>query len=220
MINQANDKYMKKLIKNEEILLLGSAPNVCNITAEQMEKFSLICRVNNYKIFNECMRTDIFYSYHGNSIIKTARELRGAGCRLVMGKCPLADYTQRTNGEEKQGHTFNGLEIYQSKAGFFQELESFNIPVKIQSVDQFDKNYFILNRILTTGVSAMLDLLQWRAYSVTIAGFDFFESQRHNVDEAWITGDGNHDIRGEREIVKYLIKNRMVYTLGMDGVMQ
>ena len=61
---------------------------------------------------------------------------------------------------------------------------------------------------MTTGLSAVMGMIRLGG-DVTMAGFDFFESGLHNIDEEWDTS-GNHNLNKERDIVKMLSLYGMV----------
>lgn len=201
---QLNFREIKNIIENKKVLILGSGPTVTNLKSKFMEKYDIIVRMNNYKFFNSCKRIDIYYSYFGRNIKKTAYDLQHDNIKYLMCKYPNTDFREHNNGAAQPGISGDFRKTYNRKGQYF---DLTNIPYYIPSLEHFKENYELLNRIPTTGMSAILDILRMNPKEVYISGFDFFKSKIHNINEKWTEGDGNHDHQAEEKLVKDLIIN-------------
>jgi len=196
-------KFVDNFFKNKSVVILGSAPNVKNISAKKLNSFDIVVRVNNYKIFNECKRVDVFYSFLGKSIRTTNEEIKKTKCKLIYCKCPNENIiTKNINGEINERLTEDFRWIYCFRSDWF------NVPYYIPPVETFSQNSAFVNQVMTTGVSAIIDILRHKPTLVHIAGFDFFTSGLHNGGAAakW-KGKKGHNFEGEANVVRKLLKN-------------
>jgi hypothetical protein len=79
------------------------------------------------------------------------------------------------------------------------------MPHFIQTEQNFLMNMAAINRTLTTGMSAILDVLRYNPKEIYVTGFDFFKSKIHH-GRLWKDGDGGHDNEGEKKLLKKLMK--------------
>jgi hypothetical protein len=160
--------------------LVGSGPGCLENQPGFIDSHDLVVRVNNYKLFPETgKRTDIFYSFFGNSIRKRPEHLRRDGVKLCICKCPNAQFMDsewHTRHKKMAGVDFRY--IYRIRAPWWF------CSTYVPSVAEFMSGFKLLgNHVPTTGFSALLDVLSYGPASVYMTGFDFFESKVHNVNE-------------------------------------
>lgn len=202
------DREIKKIIEGKKVVILGSAPSVLKNDGEYINSFDLIVRINNYKMFGfekyVGNRTDIFYSYFGRNIKKENSELLNDGVKLIMSKYPNNDFTGHTSGQVIQGISDTCKWVYDLRQDWWK------FPVWIPKLRYFRENYNRIDRIPTTGMSAVLDILRFSPCLLYITGFDFMRSKIHNVDEAWNDGDGNHDHMAESKLMATLDNNPVI----------
>lgn len=183
------DDYVDGLIRGKSLLLLGSAPSVVNVTPEFMQSFDLIARVNNFLPFNSCNRADIWYTMAGGSIFRTNGELKNAGCKLCFLKNPFAKVVGPTP-----------LTTQDSRPLYAKwRRKWFELPWYIQKKQHWAWLNQQIGQIVTTGLSAIVDLYRFNPARLHIAGFDFFSSMKHNINvpahiKPWPC---HHDFRGE-----------------------
>ena len=190
---QLNNHQMKQFFKNKKVIILGSAPSVVETQADFINNFDIVVRLNNYKFFNECKRVDVYYSYFGMSIKKTSDDIINDNVKLIMCKYPLCDW-----GNAIEGHSGNWTNVYKNKR---YKAVDYYIPIN----EYFKRNYNLLKRIQTTGLASILDILRFKPSFIYISGFDFFTSKKHNINEAWKDGDGNHDLEKEKCLIKMML---------------
>lgn len=156
--------------------------------------------MNNYKLApGTGWRTDVFYSFFGTSIHKSARELNEDGVRLCMCKCPNAQFID-SEWHARRGK-MSGIDfryIYNNRAGWWF------CPTYVPTVDEFMRFFRLMgNHVPTTGMNALLDLLTYKPRSIYMTGFDFFESGIHNVNERWrkrnLDDPIGHSLASEKE---------------------
>lgn len=186
---QLTKQQMLDYIQHKRVMILGSAPSVTRNKVEDMENYDIIVRINNYKIFNECKRVDIFYSYFGRNIKKTEGDIINDDVLYIMCKYPLSDWGERIDGIQD-----NWGEVYEYRKDYFVR------PHYIPDDKDFSENFKLLNRVPTAGISCMLDIRRFNPLEIYMTGFDFFESGLHNINEKW-DKSGNHDLVAERELV-------------------
>lgn len=179
-----DEEYITKFFWNKTVLVLGSAPNVLETETDFMDSFDLIVRVNNYKNFNSCRRTDVYASFFGKSIRKDIHNLRQDGVRLLMAKCP-DDIVEVKNPDgsinTKLSEDFRW--IYEFRNEWFKVA---GIPLFIQTVENFNNNNIPIKQICTTGVAIILDILRCKPKHLYFAGFDFAMSGMHNINKRMI----------------------------------
>jgi len=150
-----------------------------------------VVRVNNYRTGPaQGFRTDVFYSFFGGSIRKTADELKADGVALCMCKCPNAKFME-SEWHQRMRKT-NGVDfryIYRDRAAWWF------CPTYVATLDDFLKVFEMLGKhIPSTGFSALLEVLSHDPASVYLTGFDFFASRVHNVNEPWRPGNPDDPI--------------------------
>lgn len=178
--------YVEGFLKGNRVAIVGSGPGVLDNKPGFIDGHEVVVRVNNYQIRAPATgrRTDIFYSFFGNSIRKTVAELKRDGVFLCMSKCPDAKVM------ESQWHARNGRDhgvdfrtIYEQRRAWWF------CPTYVPAVQGFMHHFDMLGgHVPTTGFAAILDVLSFKPESVYLTGFDFFSSGIHNVDEKWRAG--------------------------------
>ena len=173
---------VRQAIEGKRIALVGSGPGVMGNEPGFIDSHDVVIRVSNYKLFPETgFRTDIFYSFFGNSIRKEVEELKRDGVKLCMCKCPNAKFINSRWHELH--HKMNGVDfryIYQTRANWWF------CDTYVPTVEEFMAQFDLLGKhVPTTGFSALLDVLSHNPKSIYMTGYDFFTSNIHNVDERW-----------------------------------
>lgn len=177
-----NRSEVRPWFEGRRVAIVGSGPGCDENSEGWVDSHEVVVRVNNFKTTARTgRRCDIFYSFFGVSIKKTAEELKRHGVRLCMAKCPNAhaiesDWHRRHNkmiGVDFRPH-------YQRRANWWF------CDTYIPTVEEFMVGFNILDRHMpTSGFAAILDVLSFSPESVFLTGFDFFQSGVHNVDEPW-----------------------------------
>lgn len=190
---------VRQKLQGKTVALVGSGPGTMDNEPGFVDSHDVVVRVNNYKTFPQTgFRTDVFYSFFGSSIRKTAEELKRDGVQLCMCKCPDAKFIEsawHTKNKKMNGVDFRY--IYHKRAGWWF------CETYVPSLDEFLSNFHLLGgHVPTTGFSALLDVLSYEPASLFVTGFDFFESGVHNVNEPWRAKNTDdpigHDPRAER----------------------
>lgn len=173
-------------LRGKRVAVVGGGPSALENRPGFIDSHEVVVRVNNYRLGEEQgWRCDVFYSFFGSSIRKTANELTRDGVRLCWAKCPDGKPLE-SRWHEAHGKT-NGIDfryIYRERAPwwfcdtFIPEAEHFLRGVKL-----------LEGHVPTTGFSAVFDVLESGPASVHLSGFDFFRSGQHNVDEKWRPGN-------------------------------
>jgi hypothetical protein len=174
----------------------------------------VVVRANNYKLGEaQGFRTDVFYSFFGSSIRKSAEDLKRDGVQLCMCKCPDAkplesEWHDRNN--KPLGVDFRY--IYLARAGWWF------CDTYVPTVERFLESFNLLGKhIPTTGFAAILDVLACEPRSVCLTGFDFMTSGMHNVDEKWRAGDPADPIGHRPELeAAWIAENAGRYPLMFD----
>ena len=163
--------------------IVGSGPGSLDNEPGFVDSHDVVVRINNYKLFPQTgIRTDVFYSFFGTSIRKTATELKRDGVTLCMCKCPN-DWPIQSEWHNNNGKRV-GVDytyIYRNRATWW--FCDTYIP---ETGDFLEKFELIGRRQPTTGFSAILDILSFKPKSVYLTGFDFFRSGLHNVNDKWL----------------------------------
>lgn len=173
-------------IRGKTVAVVGSAPTVLQNEPGLVDGHDVVVRVNNYKLgAAQGWRTDIFYSFFGSSIRKSAEELQRDGVQLCMCKCPDAKPIE-CEWHERNGKLL-GIDfryIYAARAAWWF------CDTYVPSVERFRATFALLEQhVPSTGFAAILDVLACEPLRVYLTGFDFFSSGIHNVDEKWRPGD-------------------------------
>lgn len=173
---------VRRMIEGRSVALVGSGPGSLKNAPGFVDSHEIVIRVNNFKLFPATgYRTDVFYSYFGSSIKKTATELIHDGVGLCMCKCPNAQFIESPWHEKHNkmlGVDFRS--IYQRRRDWWF------CDTYVPTLDEFMAHFHLLGgHVPTTGFSALLDVLSYNPSRVYMTGFDFFSSRVHNVDERW-----------------------------------
>jgi hypothetical protein len=168
--------------RGKTVALVGSGPGSLDNAPGFVDSHDIVVRVNNYRIMrNTGARTDVFYSFFGHSIKKTAEELQHDGVTLCLCKCP-DDYAIDSEWHRRK-RRLNGVDfryIYESRAPWWF------CDTYIPTTEDFLQKFALLGkRIPTTGFAAILDLLSFKPAALYLTGFDFFRSGYHNVTDPW-----------------------------------
>jgi hypothetical protein len=196
-----------KFFKGRKVIVLGSAPCVVNADADYLDSFDWIVRTNNYEHFNECKRVDVYYSFFGNSIMGVEERIKRDKPKFLFLKYPLNFcFTRHTRGREISGKSGDFRFVQRLRAKLLSNNHHF-----AQTIPNFISNFCAIGSIPTTGVAAIFDILRYEPKELHIAGFDFFKSKKHNIDEKWNPKDGQrHDFASEEFIVEDLINNNLI----------
>jgi hypothetical protein len=178
-------------LRGKQVAIVGSGPGSLDNEAGFVDSHEVVVRVNNWKTNrNSGRRTDVFYSFFGSSIKKTAAEAISSGVRLCMCKCPNAKVYD--SEWHRQNNKLNGTDfryIYEKRARWWF------CDTYVPTVEEFMRHFDLLGgHVATTGFSALLDVLSYEPASVFMTGFDFFTSGIHNVNERWKPGDPSDPI--------------------------
>lgn len=185
--------------EGKRVAVVGSGPGVLQNRPRFIDRYDVVVRVNNYKVSRSAgFRTDVYYSFFGRSIRKSADELKRDGVSLCMCKIPNA------HAIESEWHRRNDQMIgVDYRPHFERRKEWWFCDTYIPTVEEFLVSFNMLGgHIATTGFSAILDVLSFNPASVYLTGFDFFRSGVHNVDERWRRGRSDDPIKHvpEREL--------------------
>lgn len=194
--------------------IVGSGPGVLDNRPGFIDSHDIVVRVNNYKLSEAAgHRADVFYSFFGVSIRKTATELRRDGVKLCMCKCPNGQPIR--SDWHSQQRRMNGVDfayIYQNRENWWF------CDTYVPDNEEFLVAFKLLGKhVPTTGFSAVHTILGFRPESVYLTGFDFFASGIHNVNEPWRPGNPDDPIKHEplREFA-WLIGRRTSHPLSFD----
>ncbi len=194
----------------KSVAIVGSGPGCLRNEGEFIDSHDLVVRINNYKIKNfeskVGRRTDVFYSFFGNSIHKTAQELQADGVTLCMCKCPDGKVI------ESEWHRKNNKEIGVDFRWIWSQRASWWFcDVHGPSVAEFQETMAILQgHIPTTGFAAIMEIIRLPIRSLYVTGFDFFESGIHNVNEPWREKNTDDPICHRPDLEKALMRKYLM----------
>lgn len=182
------------VFSGKRVAIVGGGPSALDSSRGFIDSHDVVVRVNNYRMrgYEDRVgsRTDVYYSYYGGAIKKTAQELREDGVRLCMCKCPNSKPIESAWHErhaKQMGIDFRW--IYEMRRDFWF------CDTVVPTTERFLSLYNLLDRhIPTTGFSAIWDVLECRPATVSLVGFDLFASGLHNLNEKWRPGDPNDPI--------------------------
>lgn len=204
-----------KALRGKRVVLVGSAPCVLDNEPGFIDAHDVVVRVNNYKLGQaQGQRTDVFYSFFGSSIRKSAEELIRDGVKLCICKCP------NSKPIECAWHERNGKQlgvdfqyIYRTRAQWWF------CDTYVPSDERFIETFNLLeSHVPTTGFAAILDMLKCEPGSLHLTGFDFFSSGLHNVDEKWRAGDPTDPIGHRPDLeLGWLCDNEEYYPISFDA---
>jgi hypothetical protein len=192
--------------EGKSVAIVGSGPGALGNRVGLIDGHDIVVRVNNYRCFAQTgFRTDVFYSFFGRSIKKTATDLARDGVKLCLCKCPDADGVIESPWHRKNGKDF-GVDfawIYRRRAKFWF------CDTYIPSVDEFLCHFHLLGgHVPTTGFSAILDVRSYNPASIYLTGFDFFRSGKHNVTDRWVARNDDDPIGHVPEMeLRWLAQN-------------
>ncbi len=175
-------EHVRKMIEGKTVALVGSGPGVLRNPDGFIDSRQVVIRVNNYKVSAAAgIRTDVFYSFFGVSVRKTRDELIRDGVKLCMAKCPDAKFI------ESEWHSSNGKTRGVDFRAIYRERENWWFcDTYVPPVEDFIAHFEMLGgHVPTTGFAALLDVLRFNPANVYMTGFDFFQSEVHNVNEPW-----------------------------------
>lgn len=205
---------VRRVFEGKRVAIVGSGPGVLDNAPSFIDSHEVVVRVNNYKLSPETGgRTDVYYSYFGDAIRKTADELKRDGVYLCMAKCPDAQFM------ESDWHAVRGKMrgvdfryIYRNRADWWF------CDTYVPTLDEFRAQFDLLGgHVPTTGFSAILDVLSYDPRSVYLTGFDFFASGVHNVNERWRPGDPSDPIRHRPDLeLQWLAQNVASHPISVD----
>ncbi len=195
---------VKPYFAGKSVAIVGSGPGVVENPPGHVTARDVVVRVNNYKLGHGAgYRTDVHYSFYGNSVRKTRDELIADGVQLCMCKCP--DSQPIESDWHRANNKLNGIDftyIYRARQGWWP-CDTF-----IPTDEHFLRYMQVLEgHIPTTGFSAILDVLECEPASVYLTGFDFFQSGLHNVDEKWRPGDATDPIGHRPDLEAAWLRN-------------
>lgn len=201
-------------VTGKTVALVGSAPSVLRNPPGLVDSRDVVVRVNNYRLSDAAgRRTDIYYSYFGGAIRKTARELTADGVELCWCKCPDSKPIQSLWHERNRKQL--GIDfryIYKMREDWWF------CDTYVPSDEEFLRSFELLGKhVPTTGFQALLDILRCEPKSVYMTGFDFFRSGIHNVNETWKPGDPNDPIGHRPQLeLEWVVNNVLKYPIQLD----
>ena len=205
--------------RGKRIALVGSGPGSLDNPQGFVDSHDVVVRVNNYRCIpgtGTGLRTDVHYSFYGNSIKKSAEELKRDGVRLCIAKCP-DDQFMESAWHRRRGK-MTGVDfryIYRNRAAFWF------CPTYVPPTEEFMESFELLQRhIPTTGFAAVLQVLSCEPANVFITGMDFFQTQVHNVNERWKAGDPADPIGHRADLERaWFIDNVERLPITMDALL-
>lgn len=165
------------------VAVVGSGPGILENKPGVIDGHEVVVRVNNYRCidYRTGRRCDVFYSFFGSSIRKTADELRADGVTLCMSKIPDAQPI------ESDWHRRNGKMIgVDFRPHFRRRRDWWFCDTYVPTVAEFMVAFDLLGRHMpTSGFAAVIDVLDFGPKRVHLSGFDFFRSKIHNLKDPW-----------------------------------
>lgn len=208
-MRSCTSEHVSNVLRGKRVAVVGSGPGALDNEPGFVDSHDVVARVNNYKLSAATgFRADVFYSFFGGSIKKTAEELSKDGVQLCMCKCPDAKFMDSEwHRRMNKPHGTDFRYIYRDRAAWWF------CPTYVPSLTEFLKVFEMLDRhIPSTGFSALLAVLEHQPASVYLTGFDFFASRVHNVNEPWRPGNPDDPIGHAPE------RERAWLSKHMDGI--
>ncbi len=172
--------------RGKRVAIVGSGPSSLENKPGAVDAHDVVVRVNNYRPGErQGHRTDVFYSFFGNSIQKSSAELKHDGVKLCICKCPNSQPME--SAWHRRMNKLNGIDfryIYVARRSWW-----FCDTYVPDDARFLEKTALLQGHIPTTGFAAILDVLACEPSEVFLTGFDFFTSGRHNVDKKWRPGN-------------------------------
>lgn len=205
-------------LRGKSIAIVGSGPSCLDNAPGFVDSHDVVLRVNNYKLGEaQGRRCDVFYSFFGGSIKKTAAELQRDGVTLCLCKCPNSKPVT-SEWHERNGKQ-NGIDfryVYAARRTFWF-CDTF-IPDDAHFLRSFE---CLQRHIPSTGFAAIWNVLPCSPKRVYLTGFDFFSSGVHNVDEKWRPGRSDDPIGHRPDLERgELARLAELYPITMDETMQ
>lgn len=189
---------VKEIFKGKSVAIVGSGPGCLDNSPGFIDSQDIVVRINNFRLSgNTGFRTDVFYSFFGNSIRTKKEDLKDT--YLCMCKCPNGFIESRWHKRNKQKGS-DWRYIYENRKDWFF------CETYIPEMEKFNRYFSLLdNHIPTTGFSCILDLNDCDC-DIYLTGFDFFTSQIHNVNERWKPGREDDPIGHRPELERNWLK--------------
>lgn len=180
--------------ENRTVAIVGSGPGCAENQAGYVDSHQVVVRVNNYRLVGGTgSRADVFYSFFGTSIKKTADELKRNGVHLCM--CKLPDAQPIESGWHRQNGKMIGVDY---RPHYRRRTSWWFCDTYVPTVEEFMQPFAALGRHMpTTGFAAIWDVLSFNPRAVFLTGFDFFRSGIHNVNESWVAKNLDDPYRHE-----------------------
>ncbi len=202
----------------KRVALVGGGPSSALNERGFVDSHEVVVRINKYKFRGGTgHRTDIYYSYFGTSVRKSAYELRADGVNLCVCKCPDANTVE---SEWHRQRNMNGVDfryIYRQRAAWWF------CPTYIPPLEEFWEGFNLLGgHMTTTGFEAILQITKCNPKSLHITGFDFFKSKLHNLSDLWRPRKYNDDPvchMPEREL-DWLVHNMDRFPITVDPALE
>jgi hypothetical protein len=204
------ESLVEKYFAGRSVIILGSAPCVLELSDRELSQYDVIVRVNNYEIFNACRRVDVYYSFFGRSIRGVDEKVRRDNPKFLFFKYPFDfAFNRHTKGKKIAGKSGDFRFVQRLRKDLLANVRHF-----AQTPANFISNFCAIGSMPTTGVAAILDIIRYQPKELAIAGFDFFKSKKHNINEQWNPRDGDgHDFETEEIVVSDLIANNLLKNL-------
>lgn len=202
---------LERIFGGKRVAIVASGPGCLENEVGFIDSHDIVVRVNNHKLTPATgFRTDVHYSFYGESIRKSAEELQREGVKLCLCKCPDSKFMD--SPWHRQRRKENGVDfryIYERRKGWWF------CPTYVPQLPEFMESFNLLGRhIPSTGFSAILLIQSLAPASIYLTGFDFFASKIHNTNERWRPGNPHDPIRHvpEKEL-QWLRKNASSFTM-------
>lgn len=190
--------------RGRRVAVVGSGPGVLHNAPGVVDGYDVVVRCNNFKTSELAgHRTDVFYSFFGNSIRKTPEELHGVS--LCICKCPDAKVIESAwHKRHGKPHGVDFRYIYAARRAWWF------CPTYVPPVEEFLAVFESLDHhVPTTGFSAIRAVLDCDPAEVYLTGFDFFTSRVHNVNERWRPVNPHDPIRHMPELEREWLRARL-----------
>lgn len=209
-------------------IIIGNAPSVEKFNDIDTNTFDTIIRLNNYKLaynFDNYSvlgtRCDIWYSYFGKAISKTANEAISNGVKMVYMRYPNVDFIKETGGKYIRGVNDDFLCFNNTRKVFFSKF----LIQYIQSYINFSHFYKQSNNtMLTTGTNCIHDMLYNPIFSfdlLYITGFDFFSSGISNYNEQWNEKNGKgHNFFMDKNLITLMLNENKQKNIVIDNTLK
>ncbi len=179
------------VIAGKRVAIVGSGPGALDNAPGFVDSHDVVVRVNNFKCSEPTgFRTDVFYSFFGGSIKKSAEALIADGVKLCLCKCPDAKFLESEwHRRNNKPHGVDFRYIYRDRADWWF------CQTYVPSLPEFMEVFNMLGQhIPSTGFSALMEVRSHNPASIYLTGMDFFSSRIHNVNEPWRPGNPDDPI--------------------------